>query len=231
MRNLLFSLVLMAIAQIGNAQDMPLQATEEQALIQISVRTMDDVPRVKDVILLEGKQTGKVFRGISNEEGRFSILLPEGDSYLIKIQGLGEETEYSELEIPVTAGKLSGSIVVKYEPARSFRLDDVHFDTGKSTLRSESFASLDDIAELLNIKDNLRVEIAGHTDNVGSDASNLALSQARAEAVVKYLIAKGVPAHRLQAKGYGATQPIADNNSEEGRQLNRRTEARWLEEI
>jgi outer membrane protein OmpA-like peptidoglycan-associated protein len=70
----------------------------------------------------------------------------------------------------------------------------------------------------------VRIEIGGHTDNVGKPADNLALSNNRAKAVVRYLISKGIAASRMTAKGYGETKPIADNSSEEGRAKNRRTE-------
>lgn len=74
------------------------------------------------------------------------------------------------------------------------------------------------------------IEIAGHTDNTGDSAYNKKLSQARAESVRSYLIKKGVPASRMLAKGYGAEQPVADNDDETGRQLNRRTEVRIISE-
>jgi outer membrane protein OmpA-like peptidoglycan-associated protein len=73
------------------------------------------------------------------------------------------------------------------------------------------------------------VEIGGHTDNVGSDESNLQLSDSRAKSVVEYLVSKGIDASRLTYKGYGETQPIADNESDEGRAKNRRTEFRVIE--
>lgn len=71
---------------------------------------------------------------------------------------------------------------------------------------------------------NLKIEISGHTDNVGSDALNQKLSENRAKAVVDYLTSKGISSLRMISKGYGKTQPIATNNTEEGRALNRRTE-------
>jgi OOP family OmpA-OmpF porin len=73
-------------------------------------------------------------------------------------------------------------------------------------------------------KEEQKIEIAGHTDNVGKDADNLKLSLQRAEAVRNYLIKKGIKADRITAKGYGATQPVADNGTDAGRQKNRRTE-------
>ena len=80
------------------------------------------------------------------------------------------------------------------------------------------------------LKDNptVKIEISGHTDNVGKPADNLALSNSRAKSVVNYLISKGIAAQRLVAKGYGETKPMADNKTEEGKAKNRRTELKVI---
>lgn len=100
----------------------------------------------------------------------------------------------------------------------------IYFATGKATLLGKSFQKLTSLATLLKQNSDLGMDIAGHTDNVGSDANNLKLSQARADAVLKYLKSKGVPLSRITSKGYGESIPIADNSTEEGRALNRRVE-------
>jgi outer membrane protein OmpA-like peptidoglycan-associated protein len=106
--------------------------------------------------------------------------------------------------------------------AKNFRLN-VEFDTGKATIRKESFKELDDLAAVL--KDGkTKGEVGGHTDNVGQAESNLKLSQARAEAVAAYLFSKGVPKEALTAKGYGDTKPVAANDTPENKQRNRRVE-------
>ena len=208
-----------------------LEATEDQALLQVTVTDMESNIRIADIIVFEGENSKKVFQGISNEKGEFEILLPEGDIYMIKIKGLGEEQNYSRVEIGNDEGIYEGAITIRYEPAKTFTLENVHFDFNKATLRSESYASLDDLAKILRIKPGLKIEIAGHTDDVGDDASNLKLSQARAESVVKYLIGKNIDAKRLVAKGYGESEPVAGNDTDDGRQKNRRTEVRILEDL
>ena len=105
-----------------------------------------------------------------------------------------------------------------------FTLSNLHFETGKSTIKSSSYASLNQLAEFLIRKKTQRILIAGHTDNVGDPAANNLLSLDRAETVKKYLINKGVPIELLKAKGYGDTKPIDDNSKETGRAINRRTE-------
>ena len=100
---------------------------------------------------------------------------------------------------------------------------NLEFDLGKSTIRSTSFESLNKVAELL-VSKNFSLKLAGHTDNVGSDAANLKLSKDRAESIKTYLVSKGVNPSRVEATGYGESQPIKTNKTAEGRQMNRRVE-------
>ena len=103
-------------------------------------------------------------------------------------------------------------------------LRNVFFEIGKSIVKEDSFAELDRLVDLMNKLPNLSVELSGHTDNTGSEVLNIRLSQKRAEAVVDYLIEKGISEDKLTAKGYGSTAPIDSNESLEGRKNNRRTE-------
>jgi OOP family OmpA-OmpF porin len=100
---------------------------------------------------------------------------------------------------------------------------NLEFDFGKATIRAKSFPSLDRVAELL-VNKNFSLKLAGHTDNVGSDAANLSLSKDRAESIKSYLVSKGANASRIEATGYGESQPIATNKTAAGRQQNRRVE-------
>jgi outer membrane protein OmpA-like peptidoglycan-associated protein len=100
----------------------------------------------------------------------------------------------------------------------------VNFDTGKATITADSANTLDAAAGALKAAGDLRVEVAGHTDNVGTPDPNLKLSQQRAEAVMAALVERGIAPGRLAAKGYGQATPVADNRTEEGRAKNRRVE-------
>ncbi len=102
-------------------------------------------------------------------------------------------------------------------------LKNVFFDFDRSELKPESFVELNKLADYLK-KNAIRIEIGGHTDDQGSEEYNDRLSENRAKAVYDYLIQKGIPAERLQYKGYGMRLPVADNSTEEGRAANRRTE-------
>ncbi|MEB0249867.1 OmpA family protein, partial [Mucilaginibacter sp. 5B2] len=102
-------------------------------------------------------------------------------------------------------------------------INNLEFDLGKSTIRNKSFPSLDRVARLLTDK-NFSLKLAGHTDNTGSDALNLRLSKDRSESIKTYLVSKGANASRIEATGYGESQPIATNKTAAGRQQNRRVE-------
>src|SRR5256886_16495485 len=102
------------------------------------------------------------------------------------------------------------------------------FEIGKSALKPESFTVLDIVAQSLNANPDIRIEIAGYTDNTGSSATNLRLSQARADAGRAYLGSKGVAPSRLVAKGDGAPNPIAANTTARGGSQNRRVELQQL---
>lgn len=109
-------------------------------------------------------------------------------------------------------------------PPQKLVLEGVNFDFDKATLRQEDIAIIDKDVTGLDKWGNVNIEVAGHTDSRGSDKYNMKLSQRRAEAVRNYLISKGIAADRLTAKGYGESQPIADNATDEGRFKNRRVE-------
>lgn len=102
--------------------------------------------------------------------------------------------------------------------------DAITFDFGQSTLKPQFYGVLGNLANTLNQFPDTRIQVAGHTDNVGSDASNLQLSQQRANSVRSYLASAGVMPQRMQAVGYGESRPIADNGSDYGRAQNRRVE-------
>jgi OOP family OmpA-OmpF porin len=103
-------------------------------------------------------------------------------------------------------------------------LERIHFDTGKWDIKPDAYPALDEVLAVLESNPVLRVEIEGHTDNVGSEAYNQKLSENRARAVMEYLVKKGVQPERLSSAGYGFSRPIAPNDTTEGRAKNRRVE-------
>lgn len=107
-------------------------------------------------------------------------------------------------------------------------LKDIFFDTNKSTLKPESYVQLDKLTDFLTQNSIQKMEISGHTDSDGKPEKNQRLSEGRAKAVVDYLVSKGIEKQRLEAVGYGETQPVAPNSTEEGKSLNRRVEFKIL---
>jgi outer membrane protein OmpA-like peptidoglycan-associated protein len=127
---------------------------------------------------------------------------------------------------PVAAAPAPAPLAAAAEPAVAapLVLEGVNFDFDKSDIRPEDRAKLDQDVATLKEWGDVKVEVAGHTCNIGTDDYNLGLSQRRAESVRNYLIDKGVPADRLTARGYGESQPVADNATDAGRIQNRRVE-------
>ncbi|TND05559.1 MAG: outer membrane protein/peptidoglycan-associated (lipo)protein [Bacteroidetes bacterium] len=235
MKKILLPLLAISLAA-GNlcAQDTikktdSLQATETEALLTVIVKDFKEKMMAGEEVLFVAEKTGKTFSGVTAGDGTFKILVPEGDKYKVKYKSFTENKDYAPLDIPNMEGLVEFEFTIRVqELKKSYTLDNVFFDTGKSTLRPESFKELDELAEFLVNKKNIEIEIAGHTDNVGEDADNLKLSQDRSDAVKAYLKKKGVDEKRVTAKGYGETKPISTNETPEGRQKNRRTEVHIL---
>ncbi len=233
MKKIIYTLltVFLGTPFISPAQQL-LHSTEDSLLVEVVVKDMNHKIRVHDRILFEGQKTKTVLMGITDESGKFRLLLPEGDTYNIVVKGLGENQEYNTFEVPQTPGRYSmATLTLQYEPAKVFTLKNLQFESGKATIRKGSEAILKELIELMQLKPSMSIEIAGHTDDTGSDEANMLLSQHRAEAVRTYLVQQGkLNGQRITAKGYGENSPIANNSTEEGKQLNRRTEVRILQE-
>jgi len=138
-----------------------------------------------------------------------------------KVDGAGCTLPIVEIPKPV----VTNTYIITEEDKKivTEAIKNLEFDLSKSTIRATSFASLDRVAKLITSK-NLSLKLAGHTDSQGSNAYNMKLSKDRAESVKAYLVSKGVNPSRIEATGYGESQPIDNNNTETGRQNNRRVE-------
>jgi outer membrane protein OmpA-like peptidoglycan-associated protein len=159
--------------------------------------------------------------------GRYLVSLPSGTNYGIVVRQDGYLFHSENFDLPVTAAYaevVKDIPLKKLEVGATIVLKNIFFDTGKATLRPESTAELERLQKLLTETPALKLEMAGHTDNVGKPAMNQDLSQRRAQAVVSYLTEHGIAADRLTAVGYGDTKPVVPNATKAGRQLNRRTE-------
>jgi outer membrane protein OmpA-like peptidoglycan-associated protein/tetratricopeptide (TPR) repeat protein len=168
----------------------------------------------------------------SGTTGSYLISLVPGKNYGITVSRPDYLFHSENFNIPddAEARKIKKDILLsKLEVGVKVVLNNIFFDFNKATLRKESIAELDRIYKLLTETPSLKIEISGHTDNIGTAAYNQKLSENRAKAVVDFLLKKGIGADRLQFMGYGKTLPVASNDTEEGRQLNRRTEFKVTE--
>ncbi len=165
----------------------------------------------------------------SDRNGFFEFKEVPVGTYLLKIQAMNYVT--SQTDVSVLAGKPVDLMIRIFREGSSITLHGVEFEFNSAKLKPESFPILDDAARILTMHPEIDVEIQGHTDDIGSDAYNLRLSQKRAESVRQYLIdVHMIEPVRLIPVGYGERRPIADNSTEEGRQRNRRVEFLILKE-
>ncbi|MBI3502647.1 MAG: OmpA family protein [Bacteroidetes bacterium] len=189
---------------------------------------MTKQPLEADIELMDNTrdETIAIFKS-NSATGKYLVSLPGGKNYGIAVKKEGYLFHSENFDIPET---FVYKEYVKDVPMKSISvgskivLKNIFYDFDKATLRSESTGELERLVKLLNDIPSMKIEISGHTDSKGADDYNMKLSQARAQSVVDYLIQKGIGKNRLTAKGYGKTKPIATNDTDEGRQLNRRTE-------
>ncbi|MBC7588298.1 MAG: OmpA family protein, partial [Chitinophagaceae bacterium] len=178
------------------------------------------------VELIDNSNNKALMKIQTDELGEYFITLPFGKDYTFTVNRKGYlyYTELYELknkqadsvykkDIFLNAIELNANVVLK----------NIQFETNAYKLLSVSLVELDKLLQVMNENPSLKLEISGHTDNIGKAEDNIKLSANRAKAVVDYLIGNGIALNRLTYKGYGASRPIGDNNTEIGRAKNRRT--------
>lgn len=169
------------------------------------------------------------------QKGSYFITVPLGKNYGYYAEKIGYYPVTNNVDLRKTKEAVNLTVNITLVPIKkvaeegmAVRINNVFFDTDKAELKPESRVELDRLANLIKGYPKARVEIAGYTDNVAGDAYNQQLSQRRAQAVVDYLISSGIERTRLVPKGNGEKNPVAPNDTEESRALNRRVEFRFL---
>lgn len=162
-------------------------------------------------------------------DGAFKIVLPYDKNYSIRATAdkFFAQSENLNLDSLVKAGYKEihkDLYLVPIEIGAVVRLNNVFFDFDKWNLRPESYVELDRVVKLLNENPSIEIEMSAHTDSRGADDYNFRLSDNRARSVMDYILSKGIDPKRITSKGYGETKPVATNDTDEGRQLNRRVE-------
>jgi OmpA-OmpF porin, OOP family len=222
------------------AKRAKIKPTRTEAALRFTVVDKDKGPIKGTIITLTGADGKKYYADETDADGYTEVLVPVGQKYDLVYLSLDireiaaqvtvtdEPKQSIRLTLRYKRPPPAPPIIVPVPPATRFILDGVNFDTGKATLRPESFARLDSVVEFMAHKKSARIEISGHTDNAGKKKANQILSEKRAQTCRDYVVSKGIEADRIVTIGYGDERPIAPNDSESGRQRNRRIEATEL---
>ena len=168
----------------------------------------------------------------SDADGTYRIKLPSKKSYSVDLHATGFLSDTRRIDVPAnwTSDTYTfNAELIKVKVGKKVVLNNILFETGKSILTQASYTELDRLLGIMKENSLMKIEISGHTDNTGSEPINAKLSEARAKAVVDYLIKNGIETSRMTFKGYGSSQPIAENSTPTGRAKNRRVEFKILE--
>lgn len=178
------------------------------------------------VVITEMSSRKKTSRIQTDEEGNFLATLPSGYEYSLEVSRKGYlfYSDHFNTQNPTDSFFVLQAPLQPINKGANIILKNIFFDSRDSTLKPVSATELDIVVQLMKDNPAMIIEVAGHTDNEGSKEYNRILSLSRARSVATYLKSKGIAATRVTAKGYGDTQPIAENTSEKGKSLNRRTE-------
>ena len=164
----------------------------------------------------------------TDAQGNFLISLPSNNNYGINISKEGylffSESFLFQEGYQADKPYVKNIYLQQIDVGEELTMKNVFFEFNTWMLKTESHKELDNLVKLLKQNPSLKIEIGGHTDNIGGDEYNISLSEKRANSVANYLIENGIDANKLVCKGYGSTKPISDNDTEQGRSLNRRTE-------
>lgn len=220
--------------------------TNTEAALKFVVVDKEKGPIEGIVISLTGPDGQKHYTQETDAVGYADVLVPIGKKYQVVFLSLGRQ-KIAATVVVENEPRLTQKMTLRYRridpppaapgappeeaPLPRFTLEGVNFDTGKATVRPGSFSRLDSVVEYMTHKKDSRIEISGHTDNVGSERANQALSEQRARACREYLISKGIAGVRIKAVGYGDARPVAPNDTDDGRAANRRIEATELKSV
>lgn len=168
----------------------------------------------------------------SDLDGSYKIKLPSKKSYMIGLRATGFLADTRRIDVPENWSKEVYNLnvdLIRVKVGKKVVLKNIFFESGKSVLTPGSYTELERLLNIMKENGQIKIEISGHTDLTGTESLNLALSEARAKTVVEYMVQNGIDRSRINFKGYGSSQPIADNASSSGRAKNRRVEFKILE--
>lgn len=208
-----------------------LNAGENEAALKGRIMDPNKIPEKGLAYVIKSEDGSFIRKGVTDIDGKFELVVPKGKRYKVVVNKMDMEHTFIS-NVPNDKGPMEvvQDYVIKFifNFNRTYGLENVYFDTDKWDLREDAKSALDSLVNTFLLNPMFMAEIAGHTDDQGSDTDNLRLSQRRADAIREYLIEKGVDPNRVFSKGYGETSPIASNDTAEGRKKNRRTEVRIM---
>ncbi len=203
---------------------------EEKNLTVFKGKIVDKLSKdpIKAQIVIYNNTTGEEYLSMfsNSKTGKFLMSLPSGKNYGISATAENYLFHSENFNLPLNDGYNLVNKVIELKNiniGNEIILNNVFFETDRSDISSDSYLELDRLIDFLLDFPSIRIEISGHTDNIGSKSYNKLLSQRRADSVVKYILSKGINKSRIIAKGYGQEKPIEDNNTIDGRSKNRRT--------
>ncbi|MBL7941873.1 MAG: OmpA family protein, partial [Flavobacteriales bacterium] len=211
---------------------MPDHAKPDKVVVlKGEVRNDQGQPAPDAIVELKYKESKKIETiKVNNDDGSYAAIVNVSKKEDVVMSVKGENITFNARKV-VSAEDPSNLAVVKTDIQveelainKPFLIPDINYATNKADILSNSMSVLDEFADYLNEYPSMRIEIRGHTDNIGDDKSNMALSAERAFEVMKYLSSRGVEGSRMTYAGFGETKPVASNDTEEGRAKNRRTE-------
>jgi outer membrane protein OmpA-like peptidoglycan-associated protein len=203
-----------------------IESTKTEAAMKFFVVEKEKGPVKGVVIVLTAPDGTKYYTDETDDEGHGEVLVPVGKRYEITYLNLGRKDVAANVTV-TNEPKQNLKLTLRFTrlpPPPPFQITGINFDTGKAVLKPGSYDKLDVVYEFLSHKKSAKVEISGHTDNVGKPKANKTLSQKRAEACRNYLTGKGIEGARITAVGYGDEKPVAPNDTPENREKNRRIE-------
>ena len=194
----------------------------------ITIKNEFNIPYPNTRILIKGSTKNYTF--ISDIKGSGIIDLKKGEEFRVSCFVNNEEFKFGEvIYIEKNKNIITANIDLQFDLYESiFEIKNLNFKIAKYNIEEKYFQELDNLKSLLVNEIEIRIEIAGHTDSAGSEIANQLLSENRAKSVKSYLVKNGIEESRIKCVGYGEKQPIANNNSKQGRKTNRRIEIRIL---
>ncbi|MCB1175060.1 MAG: ankyrin repeat domain-containing protein [Leptospiraceae bacterium] len=216
---------------LARAHELP--ATE--ALLVARLVDNDDIPDPGIVCSFQNLDTQAVFSGTTDSAGELRLVLKKAAKYQVACNKFGNSVVFDEKLALIATDQplrfqLGLKIIYNTVYQKTYTLKNVYFDYNQFSLRKQSMPALVELHKTMLANPDMLIEIAGHTDSRGAKDHNQKLSRLRADSVRNFLIEKGIKPQRIIAKGYGASQPIASNDTKIGQQQNRRTEVRIIKQ-